>query len=111
MGDDGHTDGWMGLQMAWMDSWMGGCWALLDVDVVGWAWMGHRCVRMCPDGRGCAADGCGWALIGLDGANGHGRVRMDVDGHRWGWMGLDDEDGGCVLLTWQPLTAAEHLYD
>jgi hypothetical protein len=20
-------------------------------------------------------------------------VRMDVDGHRWGWMGLDDEDG------------------
>jgi hypothetical protein len=38
--------------------WTGVVWAL---------WMGHRCVLMCSDGCGCAVDGCGWVLIGLDG--------------------------------------------
>jgi hypothetical protein len=37
-------------------------------------------------------------------------VWMDIDGNRWGWMGLDDKDGGWALLTWQLLTVAGHLY-
>jgi CubicO group peptidase (beta-lactamase class C family) len=30
-----------------------------------------------------------------------------TDGAGWGWMGLDDEEGGCRSLTWQPLAGNE----